>query len=141
MQIQYIFSVEIPCRSARRPKSQSHHRNGAHKIVCRHIQRPSHQFVHPTAFALELEDQAGSEYDSDPEPAQRSFSPVVDHRIPVIDHRTSLYSGSKSHRGVLTDQSAQNRQQRRLESASHCTGSAILKPKFHQTDTMAKGHR
>ena len=97
---------------------------------CRHIQRPSHQFVHPTAFALELEDQAGSEYDSDPEPAQRSFFPVVDHRIPVIDHRTSLCSGSKSHRGILTDQSAQNRQQRRLQSASHCTGSAIIKPKF-----------
>ena len=57
----------------------------------------------------------------------------------MIDHRTSLYSGSKSHRGVLTDQSAQNRQQRRLESASHCTGSVIIKPKFHQTDTMAKG--
>ena len=93
-------------------KAKAKHRSRAHKFECRHLQQPSYQFVPPTAFDLELEDQAGSEYDSDPEPAQRSFFPVVDHRM-------SVYSGSKSHHGVLTEQSAQNRQQRCLESASH----------------------
>ena len=90
----------------------------------------SHRSIHPSPADFHI--QADSEEGSDSEPEQHSF-------IPAIDSRSSSFSKSKSHRGVLTEQSAQNRQQRRLESASECTGSSVHKPKFINGNKMAKG--